>query len=292
MKKRKFFSPYFIISITLFICQNNSTAQDYYPLQEGNRWDYIRIVIDLVTLTADTTYLSIQVVGDSVFSNGKTYFALNNFDLSNGKFPRGDNRFIYYHDYENEDTLYRLTANIGDSWNVQFPPFAYVTLEAIDTVNIFSQQTKILGFKLDGLQVSYITLSDKFGPVQVDNSNYITSTIDYSFIVGCVLDSIQYGTLLSVSDEPNISSNYILLPNYPNPFNPSTKISYSIPSTSKVTLKIYDILGKEVAILVNEEKSLGEYEVEFNAADLPSGIYFYQLKAGKFIQTKKMVLLR
>jgi hypothetical protein len=80
--------------------------------------------------------------------------------------------------------------------------------------------------------------------------------------------------------------------NFPNPFNPSTTIKYSIPKSSLVVLKIYDVLGNEVATLVNNEKPVGSYEVEFNATDLSSGIYFYKLQAGSFVATKKMILLR
>jgi hypothetical protein len=69
-------------------------------------------------------------------------------------------------------------------------------------------------------------------------------------------------------------------------------ISYQLPVIGFVTLKVYDILGREVATLVNEEKPAGEYEVEFNGSALPSGIYFYQLNAGAFVQTKKMVLIK
>ena len=86
--------------------------------------------------------------------------------------------------------------------------------------------------------------------------------------------------------------NYSLSQNYPNPFNPTTKISWQSPISSWQTLKIYDMLGNEVAILVNEYRPAGNYEVEFSGSDLPSGVYFYQLKAGSFIQTKKMILLR
>jgi len=80
--------------------------------------------------------------------------------------------------------------------------------------------------------------------------------------------------------------------NYPNPFNPTTKISYTIPERSNVSLKIFNLLGSEVASLVNEEKSAGTYEIEFNAANLSSGIYFYRIQAGAFVETKKMILLR
>jgi hypothetical protein len=83
-----------------------------------------------------------------------------------------------------------------------------------------------------------------------------------------------------------------LFPAYPNPFNPNTKIKYSLSKSSFVTLKVYDILGNEIETLVSEEKPSGIYEVEFNASNLSSGIYFYQLQASDFISTKKLVLLK
>jgi 5-hydroxyisourate hydrolase-like protein (transthyretin family) len=84
--------------------------------------------------------------------------------------------------------------------------------------------------------------------------------------------------------------------NYPNPFNPSTVISYQLPVSGDVTLKVYDVLGNEVATLVNEEKPTGSYEVEFKSSvgngQLANGVYFYQLKTGDYLETKKMILLK
>jgi len=87
---------------------------------------------------------------------------------------------------------------------------------------------------------------------------------------------------------------YSLMNNFPNPFNPSTTIQYAISSTQFVTLKVYDLLGREVATLVNEEKTAGNYEIEFGvkSLELSSGIYFYKLQAGEFVETKKMILLK
>jgi hypothetical protein len=100
-------------------------------------------------------------------------------------------------------------------------------------------------------------------------------------------------------DQTNIPDHFILDQNYPNPFNPSTNIQYAISNRQFVSLKVYDILGNEIATLVNEEKSAGVYEVEFeanghsgNVRNLPSGVYIYQLRAGDFISTKKMILIR
>lgn len=93
-------------------------------------------------------------------------------------------------------------------------------------------------------------------------------------------------------DNDILPSQYTLFQNFPNPFNPYTTISYQLPEGSNVTLKIFNALGEEMVILVDEYKPRGKYEAEFNAANFPSGIYFYQLHAGNFIQTKKMILLK
>ena len=90
----------------------------------------------------------------------------------------------------------------------------------------------------------------------------------------------------------NQISNYILSQNYPNPFNPVTRINYQIPKLSHVTIKVYNILGQEVATLVNEEKMAGNYSVEFNATRFASGVYFYRMQAGDFVSTKKLILLK
>jgi hypothetical protein len=93
-------------------------------------------------------------------------------------------------------------------------------------------------------------------------------------------------------DLTKIPLQFNLCQNYPNPFNPSTLIRYELPRQSLVTLKIYDILGREVAILVNEQKPAGRYETRFDGKSLSSGVYFYRIKAGDFVQTKKMVLAK
>jgi len=110
----------------------------------------------------------------------------------------------------------------------------------------------------------------------------------------------QFDAVTSVDDKFTIAE-FELDQNYPNPFNPSTKIRFIIPSnvkreTSNIALKIYDVLGNEVTTLINKEMQPGNYEVEFSATgiatELPSGIYFYQLRAGNFVDTKKMILLK
>ncbi len=111
--------------------------------------------------------------------------------------------------------------------------------------------------------------------------------------------SYEYSKTMEISLE--VPAEFSLSQNYPNPFNPTTKIKYRIPQSViagetkqslPVSLKVYDVLGNEIATLVNKEQSPGEYEINFNAAELSTGVYFYQLKAGNFTDTKKMILLR
>jgi outer membrane protein assembly factor BamB len=99
------------------------------------------------------------------------------------------------------------------------------------------------------------------------------------------------GNPVSVEDE-KYPDGFELSQNYPNPFNPSTSIQYRVSSISQVILKVYDVLGKEVATLVNEEKPTGSYEVNFNAMGLSNGIYLYKLQADNFVETKKMILMK
>jgi hypothetical protein len=102
-------------------------------------------------------------------------------------------------------------------------------------------------------------------------------------------DTITMGA--KSSDSP-IPQSYGLEQNFPNPFNPSTIINYALPASGFVTLRVFDMLGREVAILVNEQKSAGKYSLRFDGRSFSSGVYFYWLQADKFIETKKLVLLR
>ena len=139
---------------------------------------------------------------------------------------------------------------------------------------------------------------------EIDRS---TTPLDGITAVRAISDVVQdfyennFGyPIVSVEDKPQLVSDFKLYQNYPNPFTPSTKIQFPIPSviasgakhSKLVSLKVYDVLGNEVSTLVNEDLSSGEYEIEFNASQLSSGIYFYTLKTGGFIQTKKMILMK
>lgn len=114
------------------------------------------------------------------------------------------------------------------------------------------------------------------------------------FLDTCTSITIERGQPTAVEDPAGqtLPKSFSLFQNYPNPFNPATTISFSLPSRSLVSLKVFDVLGREVSILVADKFPAGTYTHQWNAAGLPSGVYFYRLQAGDFIETKRLVLLR
>ncbi len=126
----------------------------------------------------------------------------------------------------------------------------------------------------------YVVTARDLSSLESDYSNEVSARVP-----GDPPSKISYNTPIDLYD-------YKLNQNYPNPFNPSTKISFSIKEDGFVTLKVYDILGVEIATLVNESKTAGSYEAKFNAANLPSGMYIYKLHAGSFTDVKKMLLTK
>ncbi|MCH8032793.1 MAG: T9SS type A sorting domain-containing protein [Bacteroidetes bacterium] len=111
-----------------------------------------------------------------------------------------------------------------------------------------------------------------------------------------IIDAINQCGLAKQAGEPvsleRVPYEYKVFQNYPNPFNPTTTIHYELPLEGFVTLKVFDVLGKEVKTLIEGYRTEGRYEVEFDATNLPSGIYFYRLQSGSFVETKKMVLMK
>jgi hypothetical protein len=149
-------------------------------------------------------------------------------------------------------------------------------------VFLFNDDGDSLGSRNDGLtNLNIHTLT-------IDNNNYVYAGTDN----GVWRRPLSEITAVGEEQIEEIPTEFLLSQNYPNPFNPTTTIKYSVPQVSQVQIKIFDVLGNEIETLVNEEKQSGTYELTWYAASLSSGVYFYQLKAGEFIQTKKMLLMK
>ena len=290
---------------------------NYYPLAVGNKWVFHH---STVTYDPNPNYsyqIDVkEVLGDTIAPNGKYYYKVNDetiwesavlerIDTTDGKVYR------YYEDPtlpDDEYVAYDLLAEVGDtvsSYRMGFNTVMFTTMYAqgiFEKWGITKPQKKFLEYTL---HPPIFSLTQNVGLDSI--YSYFDFGETYITIKGCIIDGVVYGDTITVGVENEQKLNptsFKLEQNYPNPFNPSTKIKFTIPSvvasgakqSQLVTLKVYDILGNEIATLVNEEKPAGEYEVEFNPASSikhpASGIYFYQLKAGSYIQTKKMVYLK
>ena len=185
------------------------------------------------------------------------------------------------------------TSDGGINWN-------YKELNIAGVVNAVSFRTPVEGWavKEDKFMLSLDSGANWIefntpGNVLLKDLIFTDSLTGYA--VGSDGTILKYISLTTTTDElinKTIPDGLILLQNYPNPFNPVTSIQYVVGGQSFVTLKVYDVLGNEIATLVNEEKSAGTYIDEFVAEGLTTGIYFYQIQAGNFVETKKMILLR
>ena len=172
--------------------------------------------------------------------------------------------------------------------------------------NFLTVKYNPLGIKLWEIQYNHLNFSDIPVKILTDNNNVYAAGNSFSNTVPSDIVLIKYSQLVPITPiSKNIPNQFSLSQNYPNPFNPSTKIKFDIPyslfegrrsglTEVKVDVKlvIFDVLGQQVAELVNQGLSPGTYEVEWNAAGYPSGIYFYTLKTESFSQTKRMVLIK
>lgn len=286
----------FVSTLLLLMFSINYTTfcQSFYPLQIGNRWDYKVNIIDWLSGYGTSYFQTVKVVKDSIFPNGNRYFILNGDDFIWSRVVRTDSQFIYYLDQYNltDVPFYKLSGQIGDTTYMNYYRYHYTTLESRDTISLFNHPTSINQYRLDGLTVQEVKLSDKFGPISSVDFGCVGSTYTYHTLLGCIIGDSIYGNILGVQDlEPN-PNQFSLLQNFPNPFNPLTTIQFTLPHSGFVTLTIYSLLGEEIATILSQNLAAGKYSAKWNAIDIPSGVYFYCLKAGSFTETKKIVLIK
>ena len=306
MKKKYLIFALFTI---LFVHSTQTLAQNWFPMEVGNRWDFIK-----TTYTHggnwSTDTVSIEIVSETNFGQDKNYFVFSPFSIFSHKYIRLERDSLYSYNIEDstECLLLAFNQDIGSFYSGSCH---------WDSI-FYSGRTNWNYFGLSDSQQAHIAswysyeISKKFGFVSSDYGGAIFEV--WYNVSGCIISGVSYGKLLvSVEKFEETVNRYTLFQNYPNPFNPGTNIKFVIPKSSFVNLKVYNVLGKEVATLVNEEKPAASYEVEFEASSLPSGVYFYRLQvyatghagspsaslpAGRqgsgqsFVETKKMILLR
>lgn len=279
---------------TVFLLSCSSTfAQTptcFFPYSAGNVWQYRDALNNQVSYTRynDSTWIS----GDAnVIISGRRVPGSSLLE----RIDTADN--VFNLQFQSAYPRYKLAADSGDSWiaGMQGNDPVAVTVTNVFQGYVFGVLTTVKVFRFELVLPSPQPpfwlgddyLARGFGLVQ----SRIEPTLNL-YLAGAIIDSIQWGVIVDVEGTKTYLTRFALRQNYPNPFNPSTQISYSTPRQGNVELKIYDVLGREISTLVHEKKQPGEYTVEWNAVNVPSGVYFYRLVAGDFVQTKKMILMR
>jgi hypothetical protein len=256
-------------------------------------------------------FRSIYAAGEKIFAGGsKVYSTIDNgasWVTRQLPWPAGDTWNFYYNNnvtYACDMGLYTST-DFGDSWHLKFG----VTFDSVGTptdTKIFKDIVAYQNKLIASIAFNSLAISDDGGETwTLFNDGFAFN--DWTF-VGLAIKEPYIWALRDfmanaymrpltevtsiVNETSNSVSDFVLFQNYPNPFNPSTRIRYQVSGISLVTLKVYDVLGNEIATLVNEEKLAGKYEVQFNAKGLASGLYLYKLSAGNYSETGKMILLK
>ena len=306
----------------LFLLSNQLTGEIPHELGNLTQIDNLQLNNNKLTGTIPTElgklnnlrilFLGGNELSGSVPNEIKDLSTLQKFRINNNKLVNLPNLSALTSLTElfiekNKFTFKDVEPNIGIATSFIYSPQDSIGLKIDTTINVGDSITFTVsaggensvykwikdGIEVSGAQDSLYTITSA---VMDDSGIYIceiTNTVATELTLYSMPIILTVGNPVGLGDdEIELPVTYQLANNYPNPFNPSTKISYSIPNTSLVQLKVFNPLGKEIATLVNEQKPAGNYEVNFNTSNIPSGVYFYQLRAGDFIQTKKMVLLK
>ncbi|GEM_PF-6913895 len=269
-----------ILVSVIFINRSSGIAQQpVYPLHIGDRWQY-----SLVPGTA-------RIDRDSLMPNTHRY-ALVTSEIGPDRWERTAGNQVFWYDTQTEQEYlrYDFSLSIGDTVNI-IPRGADSTIiyfTGTGTYDLFGVTRRWWSFFIDITHViddeEGITITDTLGLTRIETVWYSSE------LQGAVINGVLYGTV----DVGNASEILVQRPrlsqNYPNPFNPKTTISYQLPTRSPVTLKVFDLLGREVATLVNGVEDAGLRSAQLDAGELASGMYFYRLTVGGSVQTMKMML--
>jgi hypothetical protein len=261
----------------------------FFPANVGDRWEY-------TMAGGDQIY---TVVRDSIDPKDSSRFVFF-YDpppYYGANYRIDKNHNVFYIPQFSNWYIYKLAARVDEWWIVRAEEYKAAKVLDISQAYVFGKLTtiKTIGFYLLTRGDTVITensilqywekLAYGFGLISREDG----ATQPF-LLRGCRINGVTYGTV-DVEEEPKtIPYEFVLYQNYPNPFNPSTTISFSIPNYSRVVVKVFDILGREIQEIVNDYFYPGKHSLKFNASNLTSGVYFYQIVTNKTTRTMKMIL--
>lgn len=290
-----------LFSVLVFVLTNQVFAQIdttiWFPLQIGNLWQYSYDIS-----ISETYYLNAEVVNDTIIADKKFFKMKIGNDFVFYRLENNE-RVWEYSTYTNQEFIrYDFVSSDKTVWHLDSIKGQYGVYET------FSQYIRIFGDTLISkifvsayIDTTYNPPDTSWGPVVDGLANIVTKGLGVTEygggfnicrFTGAIINGQEIGNITSAKETLAQTSLFKLNQNYPNPFNPITNISYSIPNESNVEIIVFNYLGQKIKTLINGVKKRGSYKIQFNGNDLPSGIYFYQIKAGNFNKVKKMILLK
>ena len=278
----------YAITNNVLQCQNYNKFS-YFPLSVGNKWFFSQGNDGVIRK-------QLEIQKDTILSDGYSYSKFDlqsiNIDPSSSLYEQ---EYFYLRRVNNTIVEYPnriildFDMNIGDTVYSFFRAHYPSVLNRIATDNVFGRNLSTYTFIVSSY--NYYCFTDSIGFNQLMGSTFHDWMPEK--LLGCEVDGKVYGHVITgIENHNEIFVDYEVYQNYPNPFNPVTKIKYSIPKASQVIIKVYDVLGKEVSTLVNQFRNAGEYEVEFNAINIPSGVYIYKMVSGNVVKAKKLLFLK
>jgi len=274
---------YFLLQFCVFHLMLNSQViidSSYFPMQIGNQW----------TLQNSVSHtLQIETVVDTQRIEGNLYFRFDHFRDNSQAFLRMSENQVFRYTDTSEVLWYDFSADTGASWMVPTPDggseWEVYLLGKTDTIEVpLGVFTNCYHFYFSG--IADYEWEEWFAP----GIGIVERRLHgFAYFEWRLSDVIITSVNETKSDQ---FKSFFLYQNYPNPFNPTTNIEFSIPKSEFVTLKIYNILGEEVATLVSGRLTAGQYKYDWNTSSLASGVYLYRIQAGDYVETKKMVLMK
>jgi len=264
------------------------TLQDFvFPLRIGNEWHYGVYNSDPPPPWPDDTDIQ-KILSDTLMPNGQRYFVMTAQHHPVRYLRKEGLQVFQYNPADSTEHLrYDFSRTEGDT--IATRATRSIVLSHIRQIDLFGRTFR--SFLFEGSFVDYfdwhVEIADSIGIIR-------NGTIaPWWVLMGARINGKEYGKLLSVEENASqLPESFSLSQNYPNPFNPSTTIEYQLPQRTFVLLKIYDILGREVATLVNEEKNAGVFKITWNASHFSSGVYFLRMTADQFSSAKKLLFTK
>jgi len=229
---------------------------------------------------------------DTLMPNGKKYSVIVSDGHGGGLFRQENNKVVNYRLADSDYVRYDFSKTVGDTIGSIVLPIDTVYFYIIhdEFISYYGQQRRLQIYyqksrrSSEGIQYHVL---DGFGVIR-----YEYEPGEIWDLRGAIINGVKYGTITSTRDHPSSRAFYSLQQNYPNPFNSSTMFTFSIPQGDRATLRVMDILGREVATVTNQYYPAGSHSIAWDASNISSGLYFYTLQSGKYLQTRKLILLR